>query len=72
MLKAIWIDGRPQWNLLSIGRTNNVHPYCRLAIITMQMMPATSWTRRVDDGRASAGAELDDISSILPQIVLRY
>ena len=43
MLKATWIDGRPQWNLWSIGRTNNVHPYCRLAIITMQMMPATSW-----------------------------
>jgi hypothetical protein len=28
--------------------------------------------RRVDAGRASAAAELDDISSILPQIVLRY
>ena len=71
MLKATWIDGRPQWNRLSIGRTKSVQPYCRLAIITMQMMPATSWTRRVDAGWAAAEAELDDIPNP-PWIVLRF
>ena len=32
---------------LLIGLTNSVQPYCRLAIITMQMMPAMSCTQRV-------------------------
>src|SRR3989338_6548237 len=30
-----------------MGPTNSVQPYCRLAIITMQMMPKTSWLQRV-------------------------
>ena len=62
MLKATWIDGRPQWNLLSIGRTKSVQPYYRLAIITMQMMPTTSWTGRTYAVDAAAGARSDDIS----------
>ena len=39
MVKATWIAARPQWYFWSIGVTNSVQPYCRLAIITMQMMP---------------------------------
>jgi hypothetical protein len=38
---------RPQWYFWSIGLTNSVQPYCKLAIITMQMMPKTSWLQRV-------------------------
>ena len=66
MLNATWISAITQPCALFIGLTNKVQPYCRLAIITMQMMPASSWSQRVDGGRAAAVAELDDISSILP------
>src|ERR1700761_750205 len=38
---------RPQWYFWSIGLTNRVQPYCRLAIITMQTMPMTSCPQRV-------------------------
>src|SRR5438105_4504632 len=38
---------RPQWYFWSMGLTNRVQPYCRLAIITMQMMPKTSCPQRV-------------------------
>src|SRR5437660_6616529 len=31
-----------QWYLSPIGPTNSVQPYCRFAIITMQMMPTIS------------------------------
>ena len=47
MVKATCIAARPQLCLSSIGPTNSVQPYCRLAIITMQMMPKTSWPQRV-------------------------
>src|ERR1041385_596945 len=30
-----------------MGLTNSVQPYCRLAIITMQMMPNSNWAHRV-------------------------
>src|SRR6266699_7332620 len=59
IVKATWIAARPQWYFWSIGLTNNVQPYCRLAIITMQMMPKTSWPQRVASdasGRADAPA----------------
>ena len=42
IVKATWIAARPQWYFWSIGLTNSVQPYCRLAIITMQMMPKMS------------------------------
>src|ERR1051326_6342362 len=38
---------RPQWNFASMGSTKYVQPYCRLAIITMQMMPAINWIQRL-------------------------
>ncbi len=36
--KANWIEAIDQPCALLIGLTNSVQPYCRLAIITMQMM----------------------------------
>src|SRR6267154_454308 len=53
MLKATWIAARPQWYLVSIGKTNSVQPYCRLAIITMQAMPKASCSQRNGEGRAA-------------------
>ena len=47
MLKASWIDAIDQPCALLIGFTKSVQPYCRLAIITMQMMPKISWLQRV-------------------------
>src|SRR5262249_22676398 len=47
MLNATWIAVRPQWNFASIGVTNRVQPYCRLAIITMATMPAGSCSHRL-------------------------
>src|SRR5215470_15967854 len=43
---ATWMAARPQWYLASIGLTKSVQPYCRLAIIVMQMMPKTSCHQR--------------------------
>ncbi len=40
--KATWIDAIDQPCALLIGLTNSVQPYCRLAIITMQMMQKIS------------------------------
>src|SRR5437588_261974 len=44
---ATWIAALPQWNLLWMGLTNSVQPYCRLAFITMQMMPTVNCTHRL-------------------------
>src|SRR5205814_1397564 len=64
MLKATWIAARPQWYLASIGKTNSVQPYCRLAIITMQTMPKASCSQRNDEGRpAAARASVNMFSS---------
>jgi len=38
MANANWIDAIDHPCALLIGLTNSVHPYCRLAIITMQTM----------------------------------
>src|SRR5262245_33106932 len=54
---------RPQWYFSSIGSMNSVQPYCRLAIITMQMMPSRSWPHRV---HAEAAVEtVSDVVMIL-------
>src|SRR5580704_2247365 len=46
MANANWIDAIDQPCALLIGLTNSVHPYCRLAIITMQMMTIINWAQR--------------------------
>jgi hypothetical protein len=50
--------------------TKSVHPYCRLAIITMQTMPTKSCTSRTDPGRASGLAVVYDILELLPEFVV--
>src|SRR5436190_5058709 len=42
-VNATWIDARSQPNFFWMSGTKNVQPYCRLAIITMQMTPTMSW-----------------------------
>ncbi len=44
--KATWMSATIQPCALFIGPTNKVQPYCRLAIITMQMMTAMSCHQR--------------------------
>src|SRR5262249_23949877 len=61
MVNATWMAARPQWYFWSIGVTNSVQPYCRLAIITMQMMPKMSWPQRV----ASDAVARDEIASVV-------
>src|SRR3954470_18854285 len=50
----------PQWYFASIGSMKRVQPYCRLAIITRQMMPRTSWPHRVHLGVATRDAKAFD------------
>src|SRR5215469_291195 len=45
-LKAPPIAARDQPCAFDIGSTNRFQPYCRLAIITMQIMPIMSWSQR--------------------------
>src|SRR5215467_1524395 len=60
IVKATWIAALPQWYFWSIGLTNRVQPYCKLAIITMQMMPKISWPQRVNsDARSPASTDPD-------------
>src|ERR1700720_1673344 len=66
MLKATWIAARPQWYLASIGKTNSVQPYWRLAIITMQAMPKASCHQRNGEGRAAAARASIDMCFPLP------
>ena len=41
-VKAHWIAARSKPNFFWMSGTKNVQPYCRLAIITMQITPITS------------------------------
>src|SRR5438445_8261058 len=61
MLNATWIAARPQWYLASIGKTNSVQPYCKLAIITMQAMPKASCHQRNGEGRAATARASSDM-----------
>src|SRR5215472_12113764 len=72
MVKATWIAARPQWYFWSMGLTNSVQPYCRLAIITMQMMPKISCPQRVaSDAVARVGTVVAVVVDILlPPLVL--
>src|ERR1035441_2575316 len=53
--KANWIEAMDQPCALLIGLTNSVQPYCRLAIITMQMMLNIRLIQRVPS-EANPGA----------------
>src|SRR6516165_3643150 len=56
---------RLQWYFSSIGSMNSVQPYCRLAIITMQTMPRTSWPHRVHT-EVTAGTLADVVAMLTP------
>jgi hypothetical protein len=47
-VKANWMATFPQWYFASIGLMKMVQPYCKLAIMAMQMTPATSCTHGLD------------------------
>src|SRR5438105_3057485 len=47
-VNATWMSLRLQPCLVSIGVTNRVQPYWRLAIIDMQTMPNSSWSHRLE------------------------
>src|SRR5437763_8396285 len=72
MVKASWIAARPQWWAASIGSTNSVQPYCRLAIIAMQTMPMASWNQRkpVRRGAAVTAPSVLEIINNLPSACL--
>src|SRR5436309_10578726 len=70
-VKATWIEARSQPNFFWMSGTKNVQPYCRLAIITMQMTPMTSCTHgdaKIDlgSGRCWALASTGSSSVIYP------
>src|ERR1700730_7882692 len=53
----------PQWWASSIGLTNRVQPYCRLATAIMATRPAANWAQRLRSvpvaGEAAADADPD-------------
>src|SRR5262245_35041272 len=55
-----------------MGLTKSVQPYCRLAIITMQMMPKISWPQRVDS-EAIARDEIVSVVTVssIPALLIR-
>src|SRR5260370_23865969 len=65
MGRGTGIAARPQWYFWSIGFTNKVQPYCRLAIITMQMMPKSNWTGRTAAVAVVAGGLARDVFAAL-------
>jgi hypothetical protein len=59
--------------LRGIGLTNKVHPYCRFAIITMQMMQTNSFPQRVatDASMVEAIPPLNPIDVSVPLLLFR-
>src|SRR6185437_1249475 len=55
---ATWIEAIDQPCALLIGLTKSVQPYCRLAIIIMQMMQKIRLTHRVDSETRAVAIEL--------------
>ncbi len=67
--KATWIAVRVQPCALLIGLTKSVQPYCRLAIMTMQMTHKIRLTHRVEsETRAVAPDPVAVAIFILPKI----
>src|SRR5207253_3304582 len=66
-VNATWIDARSQPNFFWMSGTKNVQPYCRLAIITMQMTPTMSWVHGFEKNdllEAAAGVDAISFSSV--------
>src|ERR1700682_1586070 len=62
-VNATWIAARSQPNFFWMSGTKNVHPYCKLAIITMQTTPMTSCTQ--GDAKNDLVSRADSIESLL-------
>jgi hypothetical protein len=59
------LDSRAAPLVFLIDRIDEqVQPYCRLAIITMQMMPKISWPQRVAS-EACARASTDSVAAVI-------
>src|SRR3954453_8035359 len=69
-VKATWIAARSQPNAFWIPGTKNVQPYCRLAIITMQMTPTTSWLHGIASEALGTADHCDATDIQLPFLVL--
>src|ERR1700755_1567710 len=52
-VKPPWMEARPHPNSFWMPGTKNVQPYCRLAIITMQITPMTNCAHRFQEGAAT-------------------
>src|SRR5262245_57638114 len=68
-VNATWIAATPHLCCLSIGTTKSVHPYCRLAMATMPIIPTTSCSNRLwikdTPGRATAGIGLVALADLI-------
>src|SRR5947207_8592411 len=65
-VNATCIDARPQPNFFWMSGTKNVQPYCRLAIITMQLTPMMSCVHGIEKNdllEAAAGVDAISFSS---------
>src|SRR5256885_4479527 len=62
---AHWMSAIFQSNFFCIGVTNSVQPYCRLAIITMQITPKASCHQRPAFNRARAASTDDAAGSFV-------
>src|SRR5256885_3795829 len=71
MVNATWMAARPQWNLASIGLTKSVQPYCRLAIIVMQMMPNNNCHQRPASMPCGAAAVCRSIRLLLRLVMCK-
>src|SRR5436190_23129203 len=73
-VKATWMAPRSQPNFFWMSGTKKVQPYCRLAIITMQMTPTTSWLQRsaAEARGAAAAPDVVVIGIFLPASFIIY
>src|SRR5262245_46935294 len=62
IVNATWMAARPHWCFWSMGLMNSVQPYCRLAIITVQMMPSESWPHRVHGDGAGCASDFSSVA----------
>src|SRR5262249_51838373 len=69
IVNATWISVLDHPNFSLIGLTNSVHPYCRLAIITMQMIPMNTCIQRYAGGRWMSGAAVSTCAISSPPYV---
>src|SRR5256886_13920155 len=70
MVKVTWIAALVQPYLAPMGPTNSVQPYCRLATITIQMMPTSSCNHAFASADCVGCTELELALMLFPLIHL--